>query len=199
MLLYGAGGHAKVIISALLDHEIPVKAVFDDDPGRKPINGIAICNGYNSTVFPGEMLIISIGNNSIRKHISEIIQHSFGSITHPSASVDRSVEAGEGTCILHHAVVQADSLLGRHVIINTAATVDHDCIIQDFVHLAPGVILAGNVRVGENTLIGAGSIVAPGLTIGKNCFVAAGSVVTINIPDGATVRGNPARIISRNL
>jgi acetyltransferase-like isoleucine patch superfamily enzyme len=100
---------------------------------------------------------------------------------------------------LHHAVIQADAVLGRHVIINTAATVDHNCVIDDFVHIAPGVILAGNVRVGENTLIGAGSIVAPGLTIGKNCFVAAGSVVTINIPDGATVRGNPARIISRNL
>jgi sugar O-acyltransferase (sialic acid O-acetyltransferase NeuD family) len=199
MLLYGAGGHAKVIISAILANQIPVNAIFDDNPNTKEIYRIATSGNYNPSLFPDEKLIISIGENNIRKKISQIIQHPFGNIIHPTATVDQSVTVGEGTCVLHHAVVQAGSVLGRHVIINTSASVDHDCVIHDFVHIAPGVIMAGNVHVEENTLIGIGSMVAPNLIIGKNCLVAAGSVVTINIPDGATVRGNPARIISRSL
>jgi sugar O-acyltransferase (sialic acid O-acetyltransferase NeuD family) len=199
MLLYGAGGHAKVIISAILAHEISINSIFDDNQDRKEVYRIKTSGSYNPFLFPDKKLIISIGDNSIRKRISGIIKHPFGIVIHPSATIDQSVIVGEGTCVLHHAVVQADSVLGRHVIINTSASIDHECVIDDFVHIAPGVILAGNVRIGENTLIGAGSIVAPGLTIGRNCFVAAGSVVTINIPDGAVVRGNPARIISRSL
>lgn len=199
MLIYGAGGHAKVIISAILAHEITINAIFDDDSSRKEIYKIATSGNYNPAIFPDDTLIIAIGDNTIRKQISKYIKHQFGEIIHPSASVDKSVQIGQVTCILHHAVVQADSIIGQHVIINTSASIDHDCVIHDFVHIAPGVILAGSVSVGENTLIGIGSIVAPGLIIGKNCFIAPGSVVTINIPDGATVRGNPARIISRSL
>ncbi len=92
-------------------------------------------------------------------------------------------------------IVQADARLGRHVIVNTAATVDHDCVLGDFAHIAPGVVLCGAVQVGEGTLVGAGSVIAPNLTIGANCLIAAGSVVTTHLPDGATVRGNPARAV----
>lgn len=199
MLIYGAGGHAKVIISCILANQNTIDSIFDDNPDRKEINGIVISELYDPTIFLDQELIISIGDNVIRRKVSDQIKHSFGITIHPSCIVDKSVKIGEGTVVLHTAVIQADSVIGRHVIINTSVSVDHDCIIGDFVHLAPGVVLAGNVCVGENTLIGVGSIVAPGLTIGKHCLVAAGSVVTKNIPDGVIVRGNPARIISRRV
>lgn len=195
MLIYGAGGHAKVIISILRTNGEEISCIYDDDLAKQKIYGIAVKGIYDASAFPDKKIIIAIGNNRVRRKISGLIHHAFGTVIHPSAIVDQSVKVGVGTCLMHHTVIQADSTIGNHVIINTSVSVDHDCCIGNFVHLAPGVILAGNVKIGENTLIGIGSILAPGLTIGKNCFVAAGSVVTKNIPDGSTVRGNPARII----
>lgn len=196
MIIYGAGGHAKVIISCILANQDRVDLIFDDNPDRKEIYGMKVAGLYDPTIFPDQNLIISIGDNLIRKRISDHVKHVFGITIHSSGIVDKTVKIGEGTVVLHNAVIQADVVIGRHVIINTSVSIDHDCVISDFVHLAPGVILSGNVCIGENTLVGVGSVIAPGLTIGKNCFVAAGSVVTKNIPDGAIVRGNPARKIS---
>lgn len=199
MLIYGAGGHAKVIISCILANQNSIDTIFDDNPERKEIYGMTVSGFYNPNIFPDQKLIIAVGDNFIRRKISNQVKHVFGIMIHPFSIADKSVKIDEGTVVLHNAVIQADSVIGRHVIINTSVSVDHDCIIGDFVHLAPGVILSGNICVGENTLIGVGSIVAPGLTIGKNCLVASGSIVTKNIPDGVIVRGNPARIISSRL
>lgn len=197
MLIYGAGGHAKVIISIIRANGGKINGMYDDDLTKQEVSGIVVSGAYNALHFPDEELIIAIGNNVVRKKISSLIHHAFGTAIHPTALIDPGVKVGTGTCVMHHAVIQVDSTIGNHVIINTSASVDHDCDIGDFVHLAPGVILAGHVKISVNTLIGTGSIVAPGLTIGKNCVVGAGSVVTKNIPDGSTVRGNPARIINR--
>lgn len=196
MLIYGAGGHAKVIISILRANGQEISCVYDDDVAKRAVSGLAVNAIYDVSAFPDKKMIIAIGNNRIRRKIAGLIHHPFGTIIHPTAIIDQSVKVGIGTCIMHRAVIQADSTIGNHVIINTSVSVDHDCYIGNFVHLAPGVILAGNVKIGENSLIGIGSIVAPGLTIGKNCFVAAGSVITKNIPDGSTVRGNPAKILT---
>ncbi|CAG5008968.1 Putative acetyltransferase EpsM [Dyadobacter sp. CECT 9275] len=196
MILYGASGHAKVIISCLQAGGLSVTAVFDDDLSKTEISGIKVIGPYQSRAHASEPLIIAIGDNQIRRRIAAGITHTFGIAVHPSALVDKTVIIGEGTVIMHRAVVQADTSLGKHVIINTTASIDHDCRIGDFVHIAPGVVLCGNVQVGENTLIGVGSAVVPNITIGKNCLLTAGCVVTQNVPDGSVVRGNPARIVS---
>lgn len=81
--------------------------------------------------------------------------------------------------------------------VNTGSTIDHDCIIDDFVHIAPGCNLCGNVQVGEGTLIGAGAVIIPGTKIGKQSVVAAGSVVFKNIGDNVLVTGNPCRVIKK--
>ncbi len=195
MLLYGASGHAKVIISCLQANELPVIGIFDDDLSKKELGQISVVGNYRPDYEPLEDLIISIGANHIRQKVAAFIQHRFGKVIHPSAIVDKSVKVGEGTVILHNAILQAEVQVGKHVIINTSASVDHDCIIEDFAHIAPGATLCGNIYVGKNTIIGAGTIVTPNLKIGKNCLIAAGSVITKNIPDFAIVRGNPARII----
>ncbi len=195
MLLYGASGHAKVINAILRAAGQEATAIFDDDLGKKNLGEIPVVGHYDPDFQPAAPLIISTGYNDVRRKIAGRIRHRFGTAIHPSAIVDETATVGEGTVIMPGAIVQADAQIGHHVIVNTATTVDHDCILGDFVHLAPGVVLCGAVQVGEGTLIGAGSVVAPNLTIGANCLIAAGSVVTTHIPDGATVRGNPARVI----
>jgi sugar O-acyltransferase (sialic acid O-acetyltransferase NeuD family) len=195
MLLYGAGGHARVISSIIRACGEEVSFVFDDDTSKKLFSGIPVLNEYDPQLLFPELIIIAIGNNLIRRKISLYISHDFGILIHPSACVDTSVSVRSGTVVMHSSVIQAGTSVGKHAIINTGAIIDHDCRITDFVHIAPGVTVCGNVSIGENTIIGAGSTIVPNLTIGKNCTVAAGSVVTLNIPDGALVRGNPARII----
>ena len=87
------------------------------------------------------------------------------------------------------------SSIGKHTIINTNATVDHDCHLGDFVHIAPGATLCGGVKVGNGTLIGANATVLPNCKIGKNVSVGAGAVVTTDLPDNVVVAGVPAKII----
>src|SRR5690554_6091444 len=88
------------------------------------------------------------------------------------------------------AIVKVDSKIGSQVIVNTNASVDHDCRGGDFVHLAPQATLCGGVTVGKGTIIGANATIIPYVTIGAWCRIGAGSVVNKDIPDGATWIGS---------
>lgn len=195
MLIYGTGGHSKVVRSILSACGAQITGLFDDNrQAESPCEHIV--NGYNPMFKPNEELIIAIGNNYDRRRVAGKLFHSFGNAIHPTAIVDPSVRVGSGTVIVHSAVIQADCRIGNHVIINTAAVVDHECMLDDFAHVGPGATLCGGVRVGECTLVGAGSVVLPGVTIGRECVIGAGSVVLRDVPDYVKVAGNPARIIS---
>jgi sugar O-acyltransferase (sialic acid O-acetyltransferase NeuD family) len=194
MIVYGTGGHAKVVYSILKDCGRNVTAFFDDDP-KVTFNGLQTAGNYQPNLSPDESIIIAVGDNAARRTIAQKVVHHFGNAIHPSAIIDSDTVVGIGLVIAHRAVIQAGTTLGNHVIVNTGAIIDHDCILSDFVHIAPGATVCGNVSIGENTLIGAGSTVLPNLKIGKNCIIGAGSVITRSIPDGTTVWGNPGRII----
>ena len=198
LLLYGASGHAKVVLSLTRALGLPVPAIFDDDPVKTILHDIPVIGAYQPNSYPEIPILIAIGNNHIRQELSAKIQHLISPlVAHPSVIVDATARFGVGTVVLHGAIVQADAQVGQHVIINTGASVDHDCIIQDFAQIGPGAVLCGNVQVGEGTLIGAGAVVLPGVSVGAWATVGAGSVVTGDVPDGATVWGNPARKIER--
>jgi sugar O-acyltransferase (sialic acid O-acetyltransferase NeuD family) len=194
MNLYGTGGHAKVILTILQTCGIPVTAFFDDNLQKEIAYGYDVYP-YSRELFRDEPVIIAVGNNFTRRRIASETSHSFGSVTHPSATVETNVRIGSGVVITHRAIIQTGVIIGDHVIINTGTIIDHDCIIGDFVHIAPGTILCGSVQIGANTLIGAGSTIVPNVRVGQNCIIGAGSVVTVDIPDNVTAYGNPCRII----
>jgi sugar O-acyltransferase (sialic acid O-acetyltransferase NeuD family) len=195
MLIFGAGGHAKVVLSILSACGKRTGRIFDDNWQNVQWHTEDMITGYDATFMPGEELVIAIGNNHERRRVAAKVSHSFGNAIHPTAIVDSSVLIGSGTVIVHNAVIQADCHIGEHVIINTAAIVEHECRLGDFVHIGPGSTLCGGVRVGECSLVGAGSVVLPGITIGRECVIGAGSVLTHDVPDFAKVAGNPARRI----
>ena len=78
------------------------------------------------------------------------------------------------------------------IFVNSGAIIEHDCVIGDFSHVAPGSVLAGNVTVGDMTLIGAGAAVIPGVSIGSRCTVGAGAVVIRDIHNDHKALGVPA-------
>ena len=119
-------------------------------------------------------------------------------LVHSSAVVSISASIGENSHILAGAVLAPKVELGEACIVNTNASVDHECVLAAGVHIAPGATLCGCVQVGENTLIGAGSVVLPRVKIGSDVMIGAGSVVTRDIPDDVVAFGNPAKVIGRS-
>lgn len=200
IVVLGAGGHAKVVISTVRAAGQDVCAVFDDDRSRwgdsvlgVPVEG-GLADAPDSPAYAG---IIAIGSNPARRQIAARFQHlCWHTVVHPSAYVDSTVRLGQGTVVFAGAVVQPDAVIGSHVIINTGATVDHDCRLADYVHVAPGTHLAGAVQVGEGALLGIGSAVVPGRSIGRWALVGAGGVVIQDVPDHVTVVGIPARPVT---
>ena len=89
------------------------------------------------------------------------------------------------------------SRLGSGVVVNTAAVVEHDCVVGDGVHLAPACALLGASRVGYRSLVGSGARVLPGVGVGAGCVVGAGAVVREDVADGTTVAGVPATVVGR--
>lgn len=191
MYLYGASGHAKVIIDILETSGVRVDGLIDDNPNINQLQGYPVQH-----TFTGESpFIISIGNNKIRKQVVERLQTSYGKAIHSSAILSPTAKIGDGTVVMQGAIIQADAKIGKHCIINTGASVDHECVIGDYVHVSPHATLCGNVHVEEGSWIGAGTTVIPNLSIGKWCVIGAGSVITEDIPDHVLAFGNPCRII----
>lgn len=200
--LYGAGGHAHVIIDTLKSNGYEITDVFDNAPKNSLFASLKVEKiDANFKNFPntGSPLIIAIGNNKIRKKIAAVLDVDYISIEHNSAIVSTSAKIGKGTVIFAGAIVQANSAIGEHVIINSGASVDHDAKIEDYVHIAPQVTLCGDVYIKEGAFIGANSVIIPKITIGKWATVGAGTVVIENVPDYATVVGNPGKIVKKKV
>ena len=191
MYLYGASGHAKVIIDILEASGVRIDGLIDDNPNINQLRGYPV----RHTFAEESPFIISIGANHIRKQVAERLQTDFGIAIHPSAILSSTVKIGNGTAVMQGAIIQVDAKVGKHCIINTGASVDHECIIEDYVHISPHATLCGNVHIGEGSWIGAGTTIIPNLSVGKWCVVGAGSVVTANIPDYTLAFGNPCKVV----
>lgn len=190
--LFGASGHAKVIMDIIEAQGDSVGCLYDDAPHCAEIHGKLVRKASDAMVEGP--LIISIGSNKVRRLISERYKLNYATAIHPGAIVSPSATLNEGTVVMQGAIVQADAQIGKHCIINTGASVDHECQIGDFVHISPHATLCGNVHVGEGSWIGAGATIIPGIKIGRWCIIGVGSVVIRDIPDRVTAYGNPCKI-----
>lgn len=194
--LYGASGHCKVIVEILEANGISIKGIFDDNENIRSLLGYPVLKSDDiKSNDSEEQLIISIGNNGIRKRIAEQLKCSFFTTVHPWTSISKRALLLDGTVVMAGVVVNSEVKVGRHVILNTACSIDHDCVIKDYVHVSPHAALAGNVSVGEGTHIGIGASIIQGVSIGKWAQIGAGAVIIRDVPDRAVVVGNPGRII----
>lgn len=193
MILFGASGHAKVILDILFLNRVSVEKIIDDHPSFEKLFKIPV--EKNTSDFEGLEAIISIGNNGIRKSIAEKYSLHYQKAIHPKSTISQFSEIGEGTVVMANAVLNPGCKIGTHCIINTAAIIEHDCVLEDFVHISPNAALAGNVFVGEGTHIGIGASIIQGIKIGKWATIGAGAVIIRDVPEFATVVGNPGKII----
>jgi len=200
-LVIGAGGHAKVVIDALIGSGCRVLACYDDNAeliGKEPLPGVPVIGNLRQIALDGikgRRVIVAIGDNTVRRKIADRFDLPYGIAVASSAVLGTGVRVGEGSMILPSATVNVDTLIGRHAILNTSCSVDHDCRIGDFAHIAPGCHLGGNVTVGEGTLLGIGTNAIPGVRIGRWSVIGTSAVVTKDIPDNCTAVGVPAKVI----
>jgi sugar O-acyltransferase (sialic acid O-acetyltransferase NeuD family) len=205
IVVFGCGGHAKVVIDILeKTKQYTIIGIIDSYvTSGTSVYGYEVLG--NETML-GELKvnagIVAIGDNFIRSKMVQKIKKfskdfNFISAIHPSAIIARGVELGGGTVVMPGSIINSDSQVGDHCIINTKASIDHDCVIEDFVSLAPGVTLGGNVNIGKHSVISLGSSVIHSIKISEHTVIGAGSTVLHDIESPVIAYGTPAKVIRR--
>ncbi len=206
IFLLGSGGHAKMVIEAIRSRSnleiiacLAAKASTDEH-----VLGIPVLTEEDSLLKDyanrGILGFVAIGENQLRRKLSTKLSNlgiEIPVVIAATAYVSPSARIGNGTVVMPNAAIGAETTIGAGSIINTTSSVDHDGIIGEFVHIAPGCHLAGNVRVGDSSFLGIGTVVIPERTVGSRSVVGAGAVVTRDVPDNETWIGCPARPMRR--
>lgn len=197
ILIYGAGGHAKVVMDAIRTAESEIVFLLTDkDPQKKGrlVAGVQVI--AVTEVHDVELFHVAIGGNFARQNeTAALCAQGMRSyiVIHPRACVSVSSRIGDGSFVAANAVIGPDVQLGLGCIVNHGAVVDHECVVGEFSHVAPNATLGGQVQIGMRVLIGAGANILPGITIGDDCIIGAGAVVATNLASGGTYMGVPAR------
>lgn len=201
LLIIGASGHGKVVADiAIKMNKWQVIAFLDDDESIKTSIGLEVIGKIEDALkYKDEAdFFVAIGNNSVRQNVQEwLISNglSIVKVVHPNAVISSGVDIGIGTVVMAGVVINCSSVIGMGCIINTSCSLDHDNIIEDFVHISPGSHLAGKVTVGKGSWLGIGSIVSNNISIATGCKLGAGVVVVKDINETGTYVGVPARKI----
>lgn len=200
LLIFGAGGHGRVLVdAALLAHQWPHIVVSDR---KLPENQSELLSGIHVLAVDTALALdpsvhIAIGNNYFRqKEAGEWGHERLVSVVHPAAVISIFSQIAVGCFIAAGAVVGPSARVGMCVIINHGAVVDHDVEVGAFSHIAPNASLGGHVKLGKRVLIGSGAVVLPSTVIGDDVTVGAGSVVNVNLLEPGTYAGIPARKMS---
>lgn len=197
--IIGAGGHAKVVVDALLrsGRSMEQLSVYSEDPAQKgqSLLGVPI-HMLDERIHAGAVFHVAIGNNKARGRLHQTLQSRGAhplTIIHPSAMISLDCAVGGGSFVGAGAIIGPCARIQASCIINHGAIVDHDSIVDDFSHVAPGSVLAGGVNVRRFVLVGAGAVILPGCTIGDNAIIGAAAMVNVDIEPNAVYVGVPAQ------
>jgi sugar O-acyltransferase (sialic acid O-acetyltransferase NeuD family) len=204
-LVWGAGGHGRVVADVARANDYLVEGYADADPARfgsptDTLGGLVIAFEDNIHEWldhdPARILVLGVGANRTRLGKSyRFPDNRMPYLVHPSSTIAVSVRIGCGSVVMPGAIVNSDAVIGRAVIVNSAAVIEHDVHVSDGAHVSPGAVLAGGSFIGEAAWVGANATLLPGVRVESGAVVGAGAVVLRDVPEGATVVGNPARAI----
>lgn len=205
LVMLGAGGHAKVLLSLVQAAGLELLGVCDpvlSSQGVDRWRGIVVLGGDEvlDALEPASVDLINgvgqlVGGMGRRKIFASLKEKGFHFpvLVHPTAWVDATAILQEGVQIMAGVVIQADVVIGSNSIINTLAGIDHDCCLGEDVHVAPGATLCGGVQVNDRAFIASGATVIQGLTVGQDAVVGAGAVLVRNLAARQVLLGPAAR------
>ena len=189
LILVGGGGHCKSVIDVAESAGFQIQGILDipENVGKK------ISDYVNDAVF-----VVTVGHikdAALRIKLHQKIVDAGGTlatIIASTAHVSKYAQIGEGSVIMHQAVVNADAIIGRGCIINTFANIEHDAKIGDYCHISTGAMINGNCVVGKETFFGSQSVMVNGIEITSGCVIGAGSLVRKDVTQKGIYSGNPA-------
>lgn len=199
LIIIGASGHGKVAADiAIKMNKWQSIAFLDDNESIKASMGLEVIGKtIDAFMYKDEAdFFVAIGSNATREKVQEnLIEQGLNvvKLIHPSAVIGTDVEIGIGTVVMAGVVINSSSRIGKGCIINTSSSLDHDNVIESYVHISPGVSLAGTVKVGKGSWLGIGSVVSNNVNICSGCNVGAGAVVVKAITVPGTYVGVPVR------
>ena len=203
LIIIGASGHGKVVADiAIKMNKWQSIAFLDDDESIKTSMGLEVI-GKTADAFTYKEeadFFVAIGSNTTREKVQEkFIEQGLSviSLIHPSAVIGTDVEIGIGSVVMAGIVINSSTRIGKGCIINTNSSLDHDNVIEDYVHISPGASLAGTVKVGKWSWLGIGSVVSNNVNICSSCKLGAGAVVVKDITEPGTYVGVPVRRVDR--
>jgi len=207
LIVVGSSGHASVLIDAIeLAGVFTIAGYLDDTQASGTVRrGYSVLGALRdaATVCAQQKIqdvVVAIGDNWQRRKVHSDLTRScphltFPVVKHPSAVIAASAKIAMGTALLARSHVGPGSRIDSFCILNTGSSVDHDCQIQDFASLAPGVFTGGLVEIGEGSAVGVGASISDRISIGSHSVVGTGSVVVRDIPDHVVAYGCPARVV----
>ena len=202
LIIIGASGHGRIVADIALKMKRWSQILFlDDNELMESALGIEIKGKTKEAhkYIHDHDFFVAVGNNKTRETLQNMLidnSAEIATLIHPTAVIGEQVEIGKGTAVMAGTVINCCTRIGQGCIVNTGATIDHDNIIRDFVHISPGVHIAGTVTIGKRTWIGVGTVVSNNLSITGDCKFGAGSVIVKDIEDPGTYVGVPARRIN---
>ena len=202
IILIGYSGHGMVLADIALDNGLSIvgyaeKKIIESNPFQLKYIGYEKEDAFIGWQLDAEFLI-GIGDNNIREKVfNDIIKRGreVKTLKSTTSIISKYSIIGNGTFVSSNVTINAGSKIGMNVILNTGCIVEHECNIENSVHIAPGAVLAGNIKIGERSFIGANAVLKQGIVIGKDVIVGAGTVVLHDIPDNMKIVGNPSRFI----
>ncbi|MES3032807.1 MAG: acetyltransferase [Gemmatimonadota bacterium] len=197
LLLLGAGGHAESCIDVVeCDGRFTIAGLIGaaSEVGTSVLGYPVVGTDEDLAAWVQKVpnVLVTVGQiltPGVRRRLVERARASGAQlpvIVSPMAHVSRHAQVGDGTIVMHGAVVNAGARVGRNCIINTMALVEHGATVGDDCHVATGARLNSGVMVGDGSFIGSGAIVRQLAHVGRECVVGMAAVVTRDVADGAT-------------
>lgn len=199
LIIIGAGGHGKVCLDiALKMHQWNEIYFLDDNVDHGTCLGHKIVGSSKDAIKykDNSDFFVAIGDNKTReKVLSNLIQeeYSIATLIHRQSIINSFVSIGIGTVVMAGTVINSDTKIGIGCILNTNSTIEHDNLIHDYVHISPGVNLAGNVSIGERSWIGIGSTVINNISVASDVQFGGSALVVKDIEVEGIYVGSPVR------
>lgn len=205
IILIGGGGHCKSVIDAAESSGFSVKGILDipELVGKFVLGKPILGTDDDIPQYIDEYLfVITVGfikNPNFRVKLynkTKNLGGKFATIIASSAYVSKYATIGEGSVILHQAVVNTDAIIHENCIINTSANIEHEVKIGAHSHISTGTMINGGCDIGKCVFIGSQSAVVQGITVADETIVGAKSFVNKDIFQSGLYVGSPARRVN---